>query len=720
MARLALPCACTTRIILLLFVAAAALALYLRVYSVVGAWNPWTDSPLVTGVFPKAGTTRSKADTGPSHCDRVAEARSKLPQFLHSSYPCESLPPARSAVVTMITAGVEAGKTSRVVFSRADYVEGALALGASLRKHSSGVAATAAAMKKGDGGRREDGVHMLLLVREGFSLDPREEKQLKSVGWIIGTAPKFELQRKYVPRFPRYATTYTKVAAIGLSEYECVLLMDADTLAVGSIDNILDCSLFDAKHPEQRVAGALDYYQGRWMHFNTGSLLYRTDAAELKRVHALTRNETFMKQFQSDQIFLNNVYPERTNVKKNQAILAGADKGWEVGKSVVTLPFEANAQTHIEVQLPSFWADHLPGAKIFHFTEKKGWQCPRTYDPPAPVPAPSHGQQGKCDRKEPTCFCREGYRYWRALRDADAMLAEADAGNAVDSGLKASNAQNAAEAHAPAMKPESDGKDLARGERGHQCLNEDFKPVNSVAVWTMLNDNPQHVLGALKMGRGVKAHTKTPLDLVVMELKTKPLSESLWKDLSQVGFLRCVVGSIPPPNEVTKTRWDLREKFAVLHVWAMTVYSTVVFLDADTYVRASIDHLFTMNLGGKPLGVTRDIRSRKWVDTFNSGVMVLRPSKVEYDSLIRALNSGLTFDFVMADQGFLNEIYKNNWHEIGFVNNANLALYKFQREFWDQHKLEDINVIHFTMQKPWTCRPSGPYGPLCKLWLDAK
>jgi lipopolysaccharide biosynthesis glycosyltransferase len=74
----------------------------------------------------------------------------------------------------------------------------------------------------------------------------------------------------------------------------------------------------------------------------------------------------------------------------------------------------------------------------------------------------------------------------------------------------------------------------------------------------------------------------------------------------------------------------------------------------------------------------------------------------------------------MSDQGFLNQVYQNDWHEIGFVNNANLALYKFQRKFWDDHKIEDINIIHFTMQKPWKCRPNGPYAALCKIWNEAE
>ncbi len=258
--------------------------------------------------------------------------------------------------------------------------------------------------------------------------------------------------------------------------------------------------------------------------------------------------------------------------------------------------------------------------------------------------------------------------------------------------------------------------EVAKTVGKHHCLNDDFHPQNKVGVWTMLNGNMAYVKGAAKLGLGVRRKTKTPVDLVVMELKSEPLGEDMWEILRPSGFIRCSVETIKAPQ---KTRGDLKEKFAVLHMWAMEVYETVIFLDADTYVQNGIDDLIEMDLKGKALGVTKDIRDRKWVETFNSGVMVLHPNEKEHERLVKLLYGGLKFDFVMSDQGFLNEVYKDNWHEIGFVNNANLALYRFQREFWDQHKLEDINVIHYTMQKPWKCKPRGPYGPICKLWINA-
>lgn len=251
----------------------------------------------------------------------------------------------------------------------------------------------------------------------------------------------------------------------------------------------------------------------------------------------------------------------------------------------------------------------------------------------------------------------------------------------------------------------------------HHCINDDFQPKHKVGVWTMLNDNPDYVRGALKMGRGVKKHTTISLDLVVMELQSKPLTAEEWVDLREAGFSKCIVESIPAP---AKTRHDLKEKFAVLHVWAMVVYDTVLFLDADTWVQNSLDSLINLDLQGKTIGVTKDIRERKWVSTFNSGVLLLHPSLDEYNRLRNLLSSGIVYEYIMSDQGFLNEVYKDDWHEIGFVNNANLALYRFQRDFWDKYPPGTINVIHYTMKKPWKCGANDrTYGPICKVWVEA-
>ena len=140
-------------------------------------------------------------------CENIEQARSALnPSLRIAVTSCESLLPAKSAIVVYITAGVSPEMTSRVVFSAQDYINGVLALGSSLLDHLA-----------------SDNVHKLLLLQQAFldSLSPELLGKLKKY-WTIGIAPKVNIDAKYLPRFKRYRSVYSKLSILGLAEYECV------------------------------------------------------------------------------------------------------------------------------------------------------------------------------------------------------------------------------------------------------------------------------------------------------------------------------------------------------------------------------------------------------------------------------------------------------------------------------------------------------------------
>jgi hypothetical protein len=358
-----------------------------------------------------------------SWCERVREARDALKlSFLHIKYPCETMEPATSAIVCMITDGTTEEKATRVVFTARDYINGAMALGASLKGNIDPLR-----------------THQLLLLREGFELETDDVIRLESVGWTMGTAPDFPIEAKYLPTFPRYKTTYTKVTAIGLSEYKCVMLMDADTLAVGDLREVMKCDTVFRNPKNNRVAGIIDWYQMRWKLFNTGSILWKTSSTEMERVFNLTKDTSFMKRYSSDQDFLNNVYPDRLNNNTfNNEIIALDNvesrssstriKGLDPviphieaqNGAVVPLSWDYNAQTHAEVQNFKFWDEHRSTTRILHFTEKKGWQCEQRYDP---IPKETYPQHCKGKTRDPLCFCGEAHLYWIALRKAEKSYA---------------------------------------------------------------------------------------------------------------------------------------------------------------------------------------------------------------------------------------------------------------------------------------------------------
>ena len=336
---------------------------------------------------------RREIDRG-NWCAAVNQARSALNPKLHIFIPCHELAPAKSAIAVYITAGVSPDQASKTVFSGQDYINGVLALGASINDNLT------------------LDVHKLLLLTQEF-LDTVQVDILDKLKkyWTIGIAPMVDIDDKYVPKFARYKTVYSKISILGLSEYECVLLLDADTLVVGNIDSLMTC---DILKPNYRAAGGLDLYHGQWKHFNTGSVLWRPDSSEMNRVYALTKDESFMKRFESDQIFTNAVYPYRDDVRLNDKLMTGENvDAKEVGE-IAHLPWKYNAQTHLEYQRPEFWDQNVADLRIIHFTQKKGWQCQKRYEVP---PALDVNRRPRKDCKMDTdCSCHEGYKWYQYLK----------------------------------------------------------------------------------------------------------------------------------------------------------------------------------------------------------------------------------------------------------------------------------------------------------------
>lgn len=99
-----------------------------------------------------------------------------------------------------------------------------------------------------------------------------------------------------------------------------------------------------------------------------------------------------------------------------------------------------------------------------------------------------------------------------------------------------------------------------------------------------------------------------------------------------------------------------------LHVFRLTRYSKVIFLDADVLPLRPLSHLFHLD---HEFSAVPDVG---WPDIFNSGVMVLSPGENKFEELRELLNTKGTWDG--ADQGLLNEWRGNNWNRLSFTYNT--------------------------------------------------
>jgi lipopolysaccharide biosynthesis glycosyltransferase len=236
----------------------------------------------------------------------------------------------------------------------------------------------------------------------------------------------------------------------------------------------------------------------------------------------------------------------------------------------------------------------------------------------------------------------------------------------------------------------------------------------------MVTDGADYARSAIKLLNSLRVNSDLPFDANILEVATKPLSDSARLKLRKAGWRLCTVDRIVPRDEIYVTG-RYRDQYAKLAIWRMVEYSTALYLDSDCLVVSNIDLEFLISGFAAKLtdefkiAAARDIAYGKFIDRFNMGVFAIRPNSTEFGRLISIKNDlNFLFDHKFSEQGFLNAVYKNQWFELDFKFNANLAAYSQRPEYWRSRE-KDISVIHYTMTKPWQCAPS--YFEICKLWF---
>ncbi|EIW87045.1 glycosyltransferase family 8 protein [Coniophora puteana RWD-64-598 SS2] len=144
-------------------------------------------------------------------------------------------------------------------------------------------------------------------------------------------------------------------------------------------------------------------------------------------------------------------------------------------------------------------------------------------------------------------------------------------------------------------------------------------------------------------------------------------------------------------------RPDLDSVLTKLHVFRLTQYSKIIFLDADVLPVRPLSHLFHLE---HEFSAVPDVG---WPDIFNSGVMVLTPGEDKFDQLRQLLKTTGSWDG--ADQGLLNEWRGDDWHRLSFTYNTTpTAAYTYAPAYARFGK--QISAIHFIgPNKPWNSIP---------------
>ncbi|KAL5535833.1 GLG2 [Sanghuangporus sanghuang] len=140
-------------------------------------------------------------------------------------------------------------------------------------------------------------------------------------------------------------------------------------------------------------------------------------------------------------------------------------------------------------------------------------------------------------------------------------------------------------------------------------------------------------------------------------------------------------------------RPDLHSVLTKLHVFRLTQFDKIIFLDADVLPIRPLSHLFTLP---HEFSAVPDVG---WPDIFNSGMMVLSPGEDKFNEIMNIVKIKGSWDG--GDQGVLNEWRGNNWNRLSFTYNTTPTTAYIYAPAYERFGSQ-ISAIHFIgPNKPW-------------------
>ncbi|KAF9814195.1 hypothetical protein IEO21_05264 [Rhodonia placenta] len=225
-------------------------------------------------------------------------------------------------------------------------------------------------------------------------------------------------------------------------------------------------------------------------------------------------------------------------------------------------------------------------------------------------------------------------------------------------------------------------------------------------AFVSLVTSDHYLPGALALAAALKDLHPTPPTPPEVDFQTLCIVTPEAVDVSTIKLLRrafdVVVGVELIEQEDEKGlqllgRPDLTHVLTKLHVFRLTQYTKIIFLDADVLPIRPLSHLFTIP---HEFAAVPDVG---WPDIFNSGVLVLTPGQDKFNDLTSLLLTKGTWDG--GDQGLLNEWRGGDWHRLSFTYNTTpTAAYTYAPAY--ERFGSQISAIHFIgPHKPWSSIP---------------
>jgi hypothetical protein len=227
----------------------------------------------------------------------------------------------------------------------------------------------------------------------------------------------------------------------------------------------------------------------------------------------------------------------------------------------------------------------------------------------------------------------------------------------------------------------------------------------------------EYVLGIRVMVQSIKA-TGTQHDVIV--LVSKNVRESSRQAFRDLGCIVTEVADVVNPykkDDGRRLSYQPRFEYALnkLHLWNMTQYERLIYLDADNILLRNMDELF---------GAGHFCVVFMNMCTFHTGLMVIKPNATQYQMLLESLYTLHSDDG--ADQGFLSSYFSDMEYQPLFDVTKGCSEHTRERlfsgynlnhmYFYENWHLNRYRKYHFANYTIPALSLAYPIAPLWKPW----
>ena len=226
------------------------------------------------------------------------------------------------------------------------------------------------------------------------------------------------------------------------------------------------------------------------------------------------------------------------------------------------------------------------------------------------------------------------------------------------------------------------------------------------AYVTLLSTN-QYLLGVLAMFESLKRTNPNVKEFIVI------INEEI--TVNNIQILKSFGYKVIQKNKIrvtTKNQNNLYwlNTFDKFHVFELTEYNKIIYLDSDLYILQNIDELFTKpNLSGVIAG--KEI-APNW-EGINSGLMVIEPKEGIVNQLIDFMQTK-KYEKEIGDQDIINDYFE--WPKKNLALKEGYNIFAEYLDFYIKEKnypISDIYVIHYIgSRKPWMLSEQEQYQKL--------